>query len=105
MGSVTGDLIYPSLAIDEAFDLLLPTALCDDKRCGDGQAHLVAQPLARDDCNFIAYPLVRLEVEGEFGVVAFDDDLGRLLDRLCANATHVGGVVELKAMVSCFRSG
>lgn len=54
-------------------------------------AYLVPQPLAGDDGNLIAYPLVGLEVEGELGVVALNDDLGGLLDRLRANATHVGG--------------
>jgi len=45
-------------------------------------ADLVPQPLAGDDGNLIANPLVRLEIEGELGVVALDDDLGRLLHGL-----------------------
>lgn len=44
--------------------------------------HLVTETLRWDDCNFIAYPLVGLEVESELGVVPLDDDLGGLLDRL-----------------------
>lgn len=60
--------------------------------------HLVPQPLAGNQSNLIAYSLVRLEVEGEFGVVALDNDLGRLLDRLRSDTTHVcggvGGVVR-----------
>ncbi len=56
-------------------------------------ADLVAQALRRDDGDFIADPLVGLEVESELGVVPLNDDLGGLLDCLCANATHFGGVV------------
>ena len=59
-------------------------------------AYLVPQPLARNDRDFIAYPLVGLEVEGELRVVALDDDFGGLLDGLRAYATHLGGVVEVK---------
>lgn len=51
-------------------------------------AYLVAQPLAGNDSNLIADALVGLEVEGEARVVALDDDLGRLLDRLSPDATH-----------------
>lgn len=51
---------------------------------------LVAQALGGNDGDFIADALVGLEVEGELGVVALDDDLGRLLDRLRPDATHVG---------------
>lgn len=58
--------------------------------------YLVPQPLAGNDRHLITYPLVRLEVEGELGVVALDDDLGRLLDRLRPYATHVGGVVVVR---------
>jgi hypothetical protein len=53
--------------------------------------HLVAQALRCDDSDFIANALVRLEVEGELGVVSLDDDFGGLLDGLCANATHFDG--------------
>ena len=63
------------------------------------EAYLVPQPLAGDDGDFIAYPLVGLEIEGEFGVVALDDDFGGFLDRLRANATHFGGVVVFKVSV------
>jgi hypothetical protein len=47
-----------------------------------GKQYLVAKTLRGDDGDFIADALVGLEVEGEFGVVAFDDDFGRLLDGL-----------------------
>ena len=57
-------------------------------------AYLVAESLASDDRDFVAYPLVGLEVEGEFGVVSLDDDFGGLLDGLRANATHFDGVGE-----------
>jgi len=43
--------------------------------------------------HLIANPLVGLEVERQLGVVALNDDLGGLLDRLCSNATHVGDCV------------
>lgn len=74
---------------------------------------LVAEPLGGDDGDLVADALVRFEVEGQFGVVALDDDFGRLLDcllRVCvsdgcacvvvdglmnaylrANATHICG--------------
>ena len=45
-------------------------------------ADLVAQPLGGDDGDLVTYSLVGLEIKGEFGVVALDDDLGRLLHRL-----------------------
>lgn len=57
-------------------------------------AYLVAESLASDDRDFVAYPLVGLEVECEFGVVSLDDDFGGLLDGLCTNATHLDGVGE-----------
>ena len=62
-----------------------------------GRSYLVPQPLAGNDGNLIADALVGLEVEGEFGVVALDDDLGGLLDGLRAHATHVCGVVVMKS--------
>jgi hypothetical protein len=60
--------------------------------------YLVPQPLARNDSDLIADALVGLEVEGEFGVVALDDDLGGLLDRLRSYATHDCGVVEVESL-------
>ena len=54
---------------------------------GDGVADLVAKTLGGNDGDFIADTLVGFEVEGEFWVVPLDDDLGRLLDGLRANAT------------------
>lgn len=56
------------------------------------RAYLVSESLASDDGDFVAYPLVGLEVECEFGVVALNDDFGRLLDGLGTNATHLDGV-------------
>lgn len=55
-------------------------------------SHLVPQPLGRNNGDLIADALVGLEVEGELRVVALDDDLGRLLDRLRPDATHVCGI-------------
>ena len=46
------------------------------------RAYLVAKALRGDNCDFIANTLVGLKVKGEFWVVAFDDDFGRLLDGL-----------------------
>jgi hypothetical protein len=43
--------------------------------------------------HLIANALVGLKVERQLGVVALNDDLGRLLDRLRSNATHVGDCV------------
>ncbi len=45
-------------------------------------SYLVAETLRGNNGDLIANTLVRLEVEGELGVVALDDDFGRLLDRL-----------------------
>ena len=58
------------------------------------RAYLVAESLASDDRDFVAYPLIGLEVESEFGIVALDDDFGGLLDGLRSNATHLDGVDE-----------
>jgi hypothetical protein len=43
--------------------------------------------------HLIANPLVGLEVERQLGVVSLNNDLGGLLDGLCANATHFGDCV------------
>ena len=50
-------------------------------------ADLVAKTLRSNDGDLIANTLVGLEIEGEFGVIPFDNDLGRFLDGLRANAT------------------
>ena len=68
-------------------------ALCFVRREGAGRksrswglildgTDLVAETLRSNNGDFIADTLVGLEVEGEFGVVAFDDDFGRLLNGL-----------------------
>jgi hypothetical protein len=51
--------------------------------------YLVAKTLGSNDCDFIAETLVGLEIESETRVISFDNDLGRLFDGLCSNATHV----------------
>jgi hypothetical protein len=56
---------------------------------------LVPEPLGSDDSDLVTDPLVGLEVERELGVVTLDDDLGGLLDGLCADATHFGGEVKV----------
>lgn len=45
-------------------------------------AHLISKSFRCNDGNFIAYPLVGLEIKCELGVVAFDDDFGRFLHSL-----------------------
>ena len=50
-------------------------------------ADLITKTLRSNDGDLIANTLVGLEVEREFGVVAFDNDLGRFLDSLRANPT------------------
>ncbi len=50
-------------------------------------ADLVTKTLRSNDGDLIANTLVGLEIEGEFGVVPFDNNLGRFLDGLRANAT------------------
>ena len=57
-------------------------------------AYLVAKSLASDDRDFVAYPLIGLEIECEFGIVSLNDDFGGLLDSLRANATHLDGAGE-----------
>jgi hypothetical protein len=49
---------------------------------GEYKAYRVAKALRGDNCDFIANALVGLEIEGEFWVVAFDDDFGRLFNGL-----------------------
>lgn len=55
-------------------------------------ADLVAETLGSDDRDFIAYSLVGLKVESEFGIITLDYHLGGLLDRLRTDSTHFGGV-------------
>jgi len=52
-----------------------------------------AAAVVRCAAHLIADPLVGLEVERELGVVTLNDDLGGLLDGLCADATHFGDCV------------
>ena len=54
-------------------------------------SYLVAETLGGNDGDLIADALVGLEVEGELGVVALNDDLGGPLDGLSTDATHFGG--------------
>ena len=88
MGGVTGDLLrraVPLVAILKS--LHYPSLyLC---------AYLVPQSLAGNDGDLIADALVGLEVEGELGVVALDDDLGGLLNSLRPDATHFGGSLSI----------
>ena len=53
------------------------------RRSSSNSTHLVAKTLGGDNGDLVAYSLVGLKVEGEFGVVSFDDDFGGLLDSLC----------------------
>ena len=46
------------------------------------EAYLVSKTLRGNDGNLVAYSLVGLKVEGEFWIVALDDDFGRLLNGL-----------------------
>jgi hypothetical protein len=57
------------------------------------QAYLIAKTLRSDDCDFVTYSLVGLEVEGEFGIVTFDDDFGRLLDGLDIVLAHAQDLI------------
>lgn len=53
----------------------------------DKSSNLVAQGFARDNSDFLAYPLVRMEVQGETWVVLLDNELRGLFDRLRSYAT------------------
>lgn len=75
MGGVAGDLV---ILIFESCPWDWLEGLATD---------LVTKTLRRNDGDFIAYALVGFEVEGEFGIIAFNDDLGRFLNCLCADAT------------------
>ena len=55
--------------------------------------NLVSEPLGGNDGDLITDPLVGLEVQRQLGVVTLNDDLGGLLDGLCADATHFGDCV------------
>ena len=46
------------------------------------ETDLVTKTLRGDDSDLITNTLVGFEVERQFGIVPFDDDLGRFLDRL-----------------------
>lgn len=46
------------------------------------ETNLVTKPLRGYDGNFVTNTLVRLEVEGEFRVIALDNDLCGFLDGL-----------------------
>lgn len=48
---------------------------------------LVAQGFARNNSDFLAYPLVRMEVQGETWVVFLNNELRGLFDRLRSDAT------------------
>jgi len=49
----------------------------------------VLEGFARNDSDFLAYPLVGVEVQGQSSVIFLDDDPSGLLDRLSPNTTHV----------------
>ena len=62
------------------------------------ETHLIAKTLRGNDGDFIANALVGFEVEGEFGVVSLDNDLGRFLDCFRPDATHCGGSERCAAL-------
>jgi len=49
--------------------------------------NLVAQTLGGDDGDFVANPLVGVEIQRQFGVVFFNDDARRLFDGFRTNTT------------------
>ena len=57
--------------------------------------NLLSEPLGGNGGDLITDPLVGLEVQRQLGVVTLNDDLGGLLDGLCADATHFGGEVKV----------
>ena len=93
MGGVAGDLIANLLAL----------TFYGEKRIKDAGTDLIPQTLASNDGDFIADTLVRLEVQGQFWVVAFDYDFGRLLYGLGANATLL--FAETSALVGFQKIG
>lgn len=68
-------------------------------------SYLVPQPLACNNGDLITNAFVCLKVEGELGVVALNDDLGRLFDRLCPYATHCGGCWFWKTSLNYVSTG
>lgn len=62
-------------------------------------SYLVAETLGCNDRNFIADSLVCLEIEGQLWIVSLNDDLGRLLHRFSADATHDCGLENLSSRV------
>ena len=79
MGGVTSDLVTETLGSNDS-------DLCD-------ALAFPRSPASTWHPHLIADPLVGLEVERELGVVTLNDDLGGLLDGLCADATHFGDCV------------
>lgn len=61
--------------------------------CSKPHTDLVAKTLGGNDGDLIADALVGLEVEGQLGVVALNDDLCGALDGLGTDATHFGGLL------------
>lgn len=53
----------------------------------DLPSDFVTQRLGGDDCDFLADPLIGMEIHGETSVVLLNNDLGGLLDSLCPDAT------------------
>jgi len=52
-------------------------------------SNLIAQLLARNDCNLLTYPLVGVEVQCQTCVILLNDHPCRLLDGLCSNSTRL----------------
>lgn len=50
-------------------------------------SNLVAQGFARDNSDFLAYPLVRMEIQSETWIILLDDKLRGLFDRLRSDTT------------------
>lgn len=50
-------------------------------------SNFVLEGFARDNSNFLAYSLIRVEIKSETSVIFLDDDSSGLFDSFCPNAT------------------
>jgi hypothetical protein len=93
VGGVTGNLSNPHVSLSRSTLIYKSAMNSEGNKLLQFMSYLVAEALGGDDGNLIADALVRLEVEGELGVVPLNDDLGGLLHGLGTNATHLDGIV------------
>lgn len=63
-------------------------------------SNFIFQWFARDDGNFLAQPLVGMEIDGQLGVILLNDDPRGLFDRLCSHTTLKSRKIESPNVVT-----